>query len=106
MGGVDKNRILAELEAATLAELLDSLAAAPSRPKSRVGQWLASAGIIPGMTRVLASTLYEEYKAWEMQQGADPREILTILMWGKEMTRRIRRGRGRAGNIYYISRER
>lgn len=104
--GVDKKQLLRELEAASLAELLDSLAAAPSRPRGRVPQWLDDVGIKPGLTRVISTTLYQEYKTWEIQQGTDTREILTILMWGKEMTRRIKRGRGRSGNIYYISRER
>lgn len=104
--GVDKNRILRELEAASIDDLLADMAAVSSRPRGRVPQWLEFAGIKPGNTRNPAAKLYEEYVAWEVQQGVPTEEILTILKWGKEMTRYIRRGRGRTGNIYYIRRER
>ena len=104
--GVDRNKVLRELEAAPLSELLDSLAAAPTRPLGRVPQWLAAAGVIAGNTRTQAAKLYDEYLAWEIQLGTPTEEILTILRWGKEMTRYIRRGRGRTGTIYYIRRER
>jgi len=104
--GVDKNRVLRDLEAASLADLLNDMAAAPMRPRGRVSQWLGIAGVNPGNTRIPANKLYAEYVAWETQLGTSKEEVLPILKWGKEMTLRIRRGRGKTGNIYYISRER
>lgn len=68
--------------------------------------WLEEQGIFPGTTRVPARQLYDQFKQWCQANAGIIDKVPVIHVWGRDMAMRFKRGKGKRGNFYYISRER
>src|SRR5687768_1696350 len=86
--------------------LLQDFTVPASNAPSPLDMWLESAGIYPGTTRVGARELYDAFRAWCQANAGIIDKIPVIHVWGRDMAMRFKRGKGKRGNFYYISRER
>lgn len=68
--------------------------------------WLKQQCIFPGTTRVGAKSLYIQYCDWCRANPDIIDKVPYIHVWGRDMGMRFKRGKGKQGNHYYISRER
>ncbi len=94
-----------DLEIRTLSDddLLQDIAGRAAPAPNQVQAWIIAQGYYPGQTREPARQLYQLFRAWALAQGYQP--VTHVAVWGQIMAMRFKRGRGRHGNFYYISRE-
>ncbi len=85
--------------------LLALLEQAPAAVPALAAMWCAIAGLIPGTPRVPARTLYAEYRAWLATTQYDrPHTMADLQLWGAHMKAHYRKGRGKRGWFYYVTR--
>jgi hypothetical protein len=89
----------------SVEQLLGDLPTAAPRTPNPIDLWIESAGVYPGTTKVPSTKLYLEYQAF-MAANPDLGRTLAIRVWGKYMVTKFKKGRGKTGQFYYISRER
>jgi hypothetical protein len=96
-----------DIQDLSLDDLLGGLADRTSpAPKTTdtIATWLVDQGIFPGTTRVLAKDLYLEYRFWRVKHPEITGKVPELRVWGKQMAGRFKKGRGKQGFHYYISR--
>jgi hypothetical protein len=94
-----------EIQAADLNELLGGLAVRASGGPDPVDTWANAEGYYPGDTKVASSELWRRFRAWHAQNCPDDLQPPTLKHFGVVMSRRFRKGRGKMGIFYYISRK-
>ena len=90
-------------------DLLQGLTDRDATPDNPVEIWIQYAGLRPGATRVITSSLYAEYKEWWEQIGrytpGTTAKIMPPGQWGAVMCRQFKRGKSNSVRWYYVSRE-
>jgi hypothetical protein len=103
--GVGLTKSKREIQAADLNELLGGLAVRASGGPDPVDTWANAEGYYPGDTKVASSELWRRFRAWHAQNCPDDLQPPTLKHFGVVMSRRFRKGRGKMGIFYYISRK-
>lgn len=89
-------------------DLLAAISDRAPKPPEPIPMWLETEGYFPGTTRILASELYARFCTWYAEQqafSANGAKVPTLYHWGTEMTRRFKKGRGKHGVYYWVTRE-
>jgi len=90
---------------AKIDDLLADIVDAPHKEPDVVDQWLQAADIYPGTARVPAKSLYTEFLNWHRQQASITESPPNIVWFGRALGHRLKRGRGKSGKFYYVSRK-
>lgn len=89
----------------TTDSLLENLSDCSVTPTTVLGEWIRARKLAPGRTPASATTLYNDYVKWYTNTYAAAPKPISMQLWGRLMQQHFKRGRGKSGMIYYVSRK-